>query len=212
GQVRRERAREPDTSIEHFHLLALSQVAHGGRVVVALDAGLNRLPVAQSRLPAITVQTGGRDNRLADVGISSGYEDSVVHALMSASVENSAAAKRRSVVSSRSTLTEIRRRAVPGGTVGGRTARTSKPASCNAAATAVARRLSPIITGMICEPPDSIGAPPSVSRSRNKPARFSNRARRSGSLITTSRAAWTAAAIAGGGAVEKISGRARCTI
>ena len=46
-----------------------------------------------------------------------------------------------------SAWTETRRRAVPGGTVGVRMARTSNPAACNRSATATARASSPISTG-----------------------------------------------------------------
>ena len=59
--------------------------------------------------------------------------------------------KRSRISSERPTFTDIRSRAVPAGTVGGRIARTSNPASCKAAATATARSFSPMITGIIGE-------------------------------------------------------------
>ena len=59
---------------------------------------------------------------------------------------------RKSDASSTLRVIEIRRRAVPAGTVGGRTPRTSNPRSRSAEAMSIVRRSSPMITGTMCVP------------------------------------------------------------
>ncbi len=109
------------------------QPRHFGRVVVLLDAGLNRLPVFERKLTAIAVEQGGGGDGLADPGVGAGYEEAAEHGTDSRSATDSAPANRSRISSVRSALTEIRRRAVPGATLGGRMARTSKPCACSCA-------------------------------------------------------------------------------
>ena len=71
-----------------------------------------------------------RDDRLADAGVGAGYEQTALHAearTISRKTRARAAANRSMASSSRPALIEMRSRAVPSGTLGGRIARTSKP-------------------------------------------------------------------------------------
>src|ERR1700733_3901791 len=85
---------------------------HLGGIVVR--PGLDRLPIARA---AIAHHQRSGDDRLPDAGICSRYEDAA----------HNASTKESMIRSDRFTLIEILSRAVPGGTVGGRIARTSKP-------------------------------------------------------------------------------------
>ena len=46
-EVRRQRSGKPDANVQHLLVPALSEDPHRFRVIVLLDAGLNRFPVAQ---------------------------------------------------------------------------------------------------------------------------------------------------------------------
>src|SRR4029077_3992402 len=172
------------------------------RVVIVRAARLHRLPVPEGRLAAVTHHECGGDDRLADVGVRPRHEDSAEHPYRSApaltSAETSAGTNRSIISPVRLTLMAMRSRAVPGGTLGGRTARTSKPSACIASATATAASLSPMKIGTICEVPAPTGTPAVCSRARSACAVARSCARRCGSVSMTSRLASTAAAMAGG--------------
>src|SRR5262249_6414479 len=89
-----------------------------------------------------------------------------------------------------------RRRAVPGGTVGGRMAWASTPPSSNADANAMARALSPMRTGTMWVSPPA-RSPRAARPGRRRSAWRSSTARRSGSASSTRRAAPAAATAAG---------------
>ena len=63
-------------------------------------------------------------------------------------------------------VSEILRRAVPGGTVGGRIALAAKPARANSCAKLRAQSLEPRITGTICESDGPTSKPASRRRRR----------------------------------------------
>ena len=131
----------------------------------------------------------GRQHRLSDVGIGSGYEDAA----------HSASAKRSKMASDRFTLIE---------TAAARSFRhrrwTNRPhieaLALNCLRNWTARSFEPSITGTICESPSQRPAGSQISR------KSSSASRRSGSAFVTSRLASRAAAMAGGGAVEKMKG------
>ena len=128
GQVRRHRARQPNPLVEDAPRTAAGQPLHFGRVVILFDAGLDRLPVLEGQGAIATDQRSGHDG-LADVRIRAGYEDPAEQSPASFSAAASDTAKRSIVSSDNPALTETRSRAVPGGTLGGRMARTSKPSA-----------------------------------------------------------------------------------
>src|SRR6266566_9458664 len=128
--MRRYRFRQTHAGREYFPFGTPSQPPHRFRVVVVLDAGLDRLPVTQWRQGAISAQQRSRSDGLTGASIGTSDEDAFHTAVARASV----AAKRFRISSVSASFTEIRRRAVPRGTVGGRTARTSKPAACSSCA------------------------------------------------------------------------------
>src|ERR1019366_8252443 len=139
--------RQADALCENLRLGARAQPPHGFRIVVYLDAGLDRLPVAQGRNAAVAVHQGRRHRRFADACIRAADEEAL-HAFIAVS---SAVMNRSSISSLSPWFTATRKRAVPSGTVGGRIARTSKPAACSSRETATACWLSPMITGTIGE-------------------------------------------------------------
>src|SRR6185437_1346219 len=109
-------------------------------------------------------------------------------------------------------LTLRRRRDVPGGTVGGRTAPTTNPRSAIIGPSAAARSASPTRTGTMCDVASPMqGTPSDASDARRLAAFSARRVRRSGSARAIRSPSRAAAACAGIGAVEKTNERARLT-
>src|SRR5690349_11401568 len=106
-------------------------------------------------------------------------------------------------------ITVIRRRDVPGGTVGGRIPCANTPCSKSFCENCMQLSASPTISGNIglCK---SLSPKPSRFNPSDKNRQFShNRSRRSGSRATRSMAAMAMAIIAGGNAVVKMKLRQR---
>src|SRR6185369_866216 len=123
------------TRVDHFFRLTAGEPHDFGSVVVLFDAGLNGLPVAQHTLPAVPVHQRCRDDGFADAGVGARYEEAPDHDRLSPSptlapTRAASARVKESIASSVSvTFTHTRSRAVPGATLGGLMARTSKPCS-----------------------------------------------------------------------------------
>src|SRR4029453_18718865 len=126
GQVRRNWQRQGNTRPKYFVLVVGCQPHYFGRVIVLLDAGLNGLPVSKRYNRPVALQERGRDDGLADPSVGSGYEETAEHRVAPSRTPARPAANRSTVASSRLALSETRRRAVPGGTLGGRMARQAK--------------------------------------------------------------------------------------
>src|SRR5580704_12442550 len=118
--MRRDWPGQPDPLIEDSISTARGKSAHLGSVVVPIDAGLNRFPVRQRVDLAIAADERRGDDGLADAGVGAGYKDAAEQSPASRRVVASRATNSSIVFSDRPTFTEILRRAVPGGTVGGR--------------------------------------------------------------------------------------------
>ncbi len=137
----------------------LGEAPHGGRIRLIVEARLHRLPVAAAQRR----DEARGEHGLADVRVRTRNDDSRPHASSLFNSSASAAAIDATCASSTLSVSDRRRRAVPSGTVGGRTARMSKPRACMAAARRVARSSEPMTTGWMCEPEASI---PQLSASR----------------------------------------------
>src|SRR4029434_3472604 len=109
-----------------FALDTICKLQNRVRVVALFDSRLNGFPVLQCAERAIPMHEAGRHSCLADTRIGTGYKETAEHDSARCTDE----ANCRSVASSRCVFTETRKRAVPGGTAGGRIARTSKPSCC----------------------------------------------------------------------------------
>ena len=118
----------------------------------------------------------------------------------------SASTNRSSTASDTPALTETRSRAVPGGTLGGRIARTSNPPPEARRPPATARLVVADDDRHDLRVPSAGKAGSRSRRRRQSRARLRSRSRRSGSSSTTVRLASSASASAGGGAVEKTNG------
>ena len=129
--MRRHGNRKAYARRQHIGRLALGKASNFRRVIVLFDAGLDWLPIAQRHLRTVTEQERSGDHCLSDARVGPGYEQTAEHRADSLTAAPSAAAKPRIVASLRPMFTEIRRRDVPGATVGGRMARTSKPCDCS---------------------------------------------------------------------------------
>ena len=103
----------------------------------------------QGRGAAITMHQRRSRNGLTNPRIRAS-DEKPFHVAFSRAVTN-----RSNISSLNPWFTAMRKRAVPGGTVGGRIARTSNPAACNSRATATVRSFSPMIMGTIGESPSS---------------------------------------------------------
>src|SRR5258705_11187207 len=136
--MRRHGASQANALIEDAPGTAAGEPLHFSRIVVLLDARLDRLPVL-GRQVAIAADQRGGDDRLPDVGVRSGYEDAAEQSPTSFNAAATDTAKRSIASSDNPALTETRSRAVPGGTLGGRMARPSNPPACSARAAATAR-------------------------------------------------------------------------
>src|SRR3989475_12956898 len=139
------------------------QLHHRAAIGAFTCAGLNGLPVRGIE--------GGDEKRgkqrFADVCIRAGDKERLVHGRTACTgtcscsrMEMSASVKRTSRSVESLALSEIRRREVPAGTLGGRMGRAPNPASSRSAANRTARSLSPRKIGTICVSP----------RPRSKPA------------------------------------------
>src|SRR6266581_2768141 len=117
------------------HLYAL-------RIRAAIDAGLDWFPIDTLQREG---QHGANDG-LADAGVARGHDQGFHGAAMA---ERRASASPRISASLRYVWIETPNRDVPYWTVGGRMARTSKPASWSARAVFSVRSSTPIWTGMI---------------------------------------------------------------
>ena len=166
--------------------------------------GFQYIAVEQSREPRA-------EHRLADVGVRARDHDGRAHAASRPRSAASPANRASTSCSSTLSVSEMRRRAVPSGTVGGRTARTSKPRRCRAAASDRAASIVADHDGQdlragrrrcaACERSARGGGRPDCA----------SRSRRSGSSRRMSSASSAATAINGDGAVEKMKGRPRLT-
>src|SRR5262245_57743419 len=108
----RDGAAKTDASIPDLIPVACAKRSHRSCIVVLFNAGLNGLPINQiSEVPIAMHERGGRD-RLADVRIRAGYEETAEHGASVAQMRAAHEAKRRRVVSSRPALTEMRNRDV----------------------------------------------------------------------------------------------------
>ena len=127
--MRGQRTWQTDAMPEELTVIAPRHPGDVGRVVIGLDAGLDRFPVPEEPVSAIPMQQGRRDNGFADTGVGTRYEEATGHGTRPLRTAASRLAKRSRSTSVRCTLTETRSRAVPEGTVGGRIALTSKPSA-----------------------------------------------------------------------------------
>src|SRR5204862_799899 len=125
---------QPASASEHPAIARPHQPLHLAFVVVPIDARLNRLPVAERRFVTIAEHRRRRDNGLPHVRVGPRHEDSAhpnyARTPTRVNAEAKASANRSMTSVVRWTFTDTRRRDVPGGTVGGRMARTSNPSRC----------------------------------------------------------------------------------
>src|SRR2546427_1533108 len=167
------------------------QLDHRAAIGAFTRAGLNGLPVRGIE--------GGDEKRgkqrFADVCIRAGDKERLVHGRTACTgtcscsrMEMSASVKRASRSVESLALSEIRRREVPAGTLGGRMGRAPNPASSRSAANRTARSLSPRKIGTICVSPRPISKPASRNFFRRKAARAA-RSFRSRSAAATMRIA-----------------------
>src|SRR5579884_1257914 len=137
GKMRRYWTGKSHAFAKDLLIAGRSEPPHLGGIVILLDAGLDRLPVADGQLGSIAVQQSRGNHCFPDSCIGAGYEETAEHAERSLIARCCLSAGIRALMKlSRTgsvifTFTEILSRAVPVGTLGGRIARTSKPARCN---------------------------------------------------------------------------------
>ena len=108
-------------------------------------------------------------------------------------------------------MTASRSREVPSGTVGGRMAWAKTPPSKARSHTRMACPASPTTSGTTCVVDPATSKPSRASASRSAPALACRRSARSGRASTSPSAASAPATAGGGGAVEKMKGRAALT-
>lgn len=127
----RQRTRQTDAVFPDFLARTRGQPLNIRGVVVGLAAGLDRLPVAERAGAGVAqmMNDGCRRDGFSDAGTGSSYEETAEQRPASFNAAATVCTKRSRIVSERSAFSEMRSRAVPAGTLGGRMARTSKP-SC----------------------------------------------------------------------------------
>src|SRR6266566_3275443 len=150
------------------------QLHHGAAIGAFTCASLNGLPVRG-------IEGGDKERgkqRFADVCIRAGDKERLFHGRTACTgtcscsrMETSASVKRASRSVESFALSEIRKREVPAGTLGGRMGRTPNPASLRSAANRTVRSLSPRKIGTICVSPRPISKPASRNLFRRKAAR-----------------------------------------
>ena len=134
-QVRRKGRTKPVTLLQNPHLRS-RQGSHLKAVASLLRSRGDRFPVGHTHAAGPTGQENGGNDRLANFGPRSSDHD-LHHTVSSASAR--ALYNRSNCWSVWLECTEIRSRAVPDGTVGGRSALTSSPCPRSRWATARAR-------------------------------------------------------------------------
>src|ERR1700683_207563 len=140
------------------HLLQLAAHARANVRVIVAVAGAPPRGNAVDEFPAVAEHDARSEGALDaerrgrgfHLGIGQPHMRGIRHSRTVASF--SAVSSASIAASSTLRVIEMRSRAVPGGTVGGRIARTANPAARSFAAISSAGPLSPTMNGKICEP------------------------------------------------------------